>query len=92
MGSPMTKSESEQRTRDILRWTCAEGKNRNDTAFELFITMQSLKNIITVLFRDLNEKSMNRVCWRYGRGEFTTVCPECGQTEGNCTGDCLGFN
>lgn len=81
------------RQREIMQLVCADGMSGQETGYVLGISGQTVKNHITPLLRLLGEGSMNRVCYRYGQGEFEGEperCPECGEITDFHAGDCLG--
>lgn len=58
------------RQREIVYLVCDEGLSRKEIGTRLRISEATVKNHITPMLRALQEMSMNRVCTRYGRGEF----------------------
>lgn len=88
------------RQREIVLKTCALGRSRSETAYELGIGLSTIKNHITAILRHNRLPSMNAVCFAYGQETAKTdeliheytPCPECGGTDGDHAADCLAIN
>lgn len=58
------------RQKEIIHLVCAEGMVHKQVGARLSISASTVKNHVGPLLRAVDEMSMNRVCFRYGRGEF----------------------
>lgn len=79
------------RQREVLDLVCRQGLAQKEVGAALGIAPDTVKCHLTSIYDRLGVRGLGAVCFAYGR-ECANTCVECGQPDGDHTGDCLAIN